>query len=84
MSFGYFPHFLSHETKIEKMGHTLFSCVGGMEHVALHQREKNFSCPTPLKNERSNLKSFGNKYSSAKSIRRWKILPAKIFIGKKF
>ena len=22
-----------------------FSCVGGMEHVALHQREKNFSCP---------------------------------------
>ena len=25
-----------------------FSCVGGMEHVALHQREKNFSCPHSL------------------------------------
>ena len=26
-----------------------FSCVGGMEHVALHQREKNFSCPQALR-----------------------------------
>ena len=24
VSFGYFPHFLSHETKIETMGHALF------------------------------------------------------------
>ena len=30
------------------MGHALFPCVGGMEHVALHQREKNFSCRQAL------------------------------------
>ena len=47
VSFGYFPHFLPHETKIESMGH-FFTRVGEMEHLALHQREKNFSCPQAL------------------------------------
>ena len=27
---------------------TRVSCVGGMEHVALHQRGKHFSCPNSL------------------------------------
>ena len=41
---GISPTFCPVKQKFKPWNTHSFSCVGGMDHAALHQREKNFSC----------------------------------------